>query len=307
MNWFASKYDRSFHVAGILNVTPDSFTEASRHMCVESAVEAARRMVMAGADSLDVGGESTRPGSEAVDADEQIRRVVPVIRAIAGLRLGVTEFGWNEPVRISIDTTSAAVAAAALDAGATCINDISAGRDDERMCALAAERRCAMILMHREKPPREDRFSDQYSVRTFGTRATSDMGSTADAPISGSVVAHVKRFLDERTRVAMAAGVSRECIAIDPGLGFGKTVEQNLELIRATREFAQLGFPVMSALSRKSFVGRMALGRDSQPSERLAGTIAMSVMHYLAGARIFRVHDVAECVEALRAVESIEK
>ncbi len=300
MNWFASKHDRSFHVAGILNVTPDSFAESSRHMSVESAVEAARRMVFDGADSLDIGGESTRPGSAAVDAAEQVRRVVPVIRAIAGFRLGVKEFGWAEPLRISVDTTSAAVAEAALEAGATCINDTSAGRDDARMFSLAAERGCAMILMHRERQPGEDRYSDRYS-RGSGARPE------GEAPIGGSVVEHVKRFLDERTRAAVSAGVAKDRIAIDPGLGFGKTVEQNVELIKATREIAAVGFPVMSALSRKSFVGRIGLGRDSQPSERLAATIAMSVMHYVAGATIFRVHDVKECVEGVRVVEEVTK
>lgn len=286
MNWFGSKHHRSFHVAGILNVTPDSFAEASRHVSVESAVAAARRMVLAGADSLDIGGESTRPGSEAVDAEEQIRRVVPVIRAIAGLRLGVAEFGWDEAVRISVDTTSAGVAEAALDVGATCINDISAGRDDERMFGLAARRGCAMILMHREVKPREDRYSDRYS----------------SAPIEGDVVQRVKEFLAERVRAAMSAGVAREKIAIDPGLGFGKTVEQNVELIRRTGELAAFGLPVVSALSRKSFVGRFVLGRDSEPRERLVATVMMSEMHFRAGARVFRVHDVGECVGGLGEV-----
>lgn len=290
MNWFASKHNRSFHVAGILNITPDSFAESSRYLSVESAVDAAKRMVLEGADSLDIGGESTRPGSEAVSADEQIRRVVAVIRAIASLRLGVKEFAWAEPVRISIDTTSAAVAEAALDAGATCINDISAGRDDARMFSVAAERRCAAILMHREMKPQADRYSDKYSA----------------APVNGAIVPHVKEFLKTRTREAVAVGIDAQNIAVDPGLGFGKTVEQNLELIRATREIAAIGFHVLSALSRKSFVGRIGLGRDSQPSERLAPTIAMTVMHYLAGARMFRVHDVRECVEALSAAEGIE-
>lgn len=286
MNWFGSKHHRSFHVAGILNVTPDSFAEASRHVSVESAVAAARRMLLEGADSLDVGGESTRPGSEAVDADEQVRRVVPVIRAIAGLRLGVAEFGWDEAVRISVDTTSAVVAEAALDAGATCINDISAGRDDERMFELAARRGCAMILMHREVKPREDRYSDRYS----------------SGPIEGDVVQRVKEFLAERVRAAMSAGVAREKIAIDPGLGFGKTVEQNVELIRRTGELAAFGLPVVSALSRKSFVGRFVLGRDSEPSERLGATVMMSEMHFRAGTRVFRVHDVGECVGGLGEV-----
>ncbi len=187
---------------------------------------------------------------------------------------------------ITVDTTLAPVARAALDAGADAINDVAAATEDDAMLALAADRACALILMHRLAPPAADRFSDAY-----------------DAPPAypGGVVETVRGFLDARVRAAVRAGVPRSGIVIDPGLGFGKTVGQNLELIRRTGDLAPLGRPVLSALSRKSFVGRVGLGRDSTPAERLPATLALSVLHLQAGARLFRVHDVAEHRQALDA------
>lgn len=267
-------------IMAIVNVTPDSFYDGGRLSSVEEAVAAAALAVESGADVLDVGGESTRPGSAAVSAEEQIRRVAPVIE-------GIRRAGIACPV--SVDTTRAEVARAALDAGAGIINDVSAGTDDPAVLRVAAERGAGLVLMHRLVRPEKDRYSDRYE----------------SPPGYGDVVAEVREYLAGRARAAIAAGVDPAAIVIDPGLGFGKTVEQNLELIRRTNELAGLGFPVLSALSRKSFVGRVSLGRDSTPDERLGGTVGLSVVHLLAGASVFRVHDVREAGEALRAAAGV--
>lgn len=271
---------------GILNVTPDSFSDGGRYSGVDEAVNAALQMAQEGACIIDVGGESTRPGAEPVEAAEQIRRTVPVIRAIRQRE----QIPKNSiaPVLVSIDTTSATVAQAALEAGADIINDISAGRDDEGMFRLAASRQCGLILMHRRSPPQSDQYSDRYKVAL-------DYG--------GDVVDFVRCFLKERSDAAIAAGVSPQAIVIDPGLGFGKSVEQNYELIRGTGELMQLGFPVLSAASRKSFIG--AASGETAPSQRIAGSLAVSVAHYLEGIRLFRVHDVRAHRQALAVASAI--
>lgn len=261
-------------VIGILNVTPDSFADGGKHVEVPKAMASAQQMVAAGADMLDIGGESTRPGAQRVAADEQLRRVLPVIQAIRGD--GMT-------VPISIDTTLEEVATAAIDAGADAINDVSAGTESEGMFRLAASRGVGLILMHRRVPPPLDRFSDQYAA----------------APKFGDVTKEVAKFLGERASAAMTAGVPKEAIVLDPGLGFGKTVDQNVELISGNLTLLDLGYPILSALSRKSFVGRISLERDSDPSERLPGTLSFSVSHLYGGARLFRVHDVKEHRELL--------
>lgn len=265
---------------GILNITPDSFADGGRHLDPAHAINAGLAMIAEGATFLDIGGESTRPGSQPVPPDEQLRRVLPVIRGLAPK--------LPPHAAISIDTTSATVAAAALDAGASIVNDVSAGRDDPAMLALAAQRRCGLILMHRERHPTADRFSDRYDPHQ-------------PAPMQGDVVASVRAFLADRADAAVRAGVSRDAIVLDPGLGFGKTVEQNLALISGTPHLAALGFPILSALSRKSFVGRIGLDRDSTPDERLPATLALSLRHAQLGARILRVHDIAPHAQALRA------
>jgi dihydropteroate synthase len=270
-------------ILAILNVTPDSFADGGQLPTPDSAADAAERAVADGADALDIGGESTRPGAAAVGEAEQIRRVVPAIRAIRARGVGVP---------ITVDTTKAPVAAAALDAGADAINDVSAGTDDPAMLPLAGQRRCGLILMHRLAPPRLDRYSDQYA-----------RASAPDYP--GGVVESVRRFLVDRAHAAAAAGVDPAGMLLDPGLGFGKTVEQNLELLSATPTLARLGFGIVSALSRKSFVGRVALARDSTPTERLPGTLGLSAMHLAAGARVFRVHDVAPHAQALAAAWAV--
>ncbi len=262
----------------IVNVTPDSFFDGGTLADAAAAAAFARLAVGGGADVLDVGGESTRPGAGRVSAAEQISRVVPAIRAIrsSGGALGEAP--------ISVDTTLVSVAAAALDAGADAINDVSAGTEDAGMLALAAERRAGIVLMHRLRPPGEDSYSDKYER----------------PPVYADVVAEVEEFLSARAEAALAAGVDRAAIVLDPGLGFGKSVEQNLELIRRTGELCGLGYPILSGISRKSFTGRYAGLAESTPAERLAPSLELSLEHRRAGASIFRVHDVAETARLLR-------
>lgn len=265
----------------VLNITPDSFFDGGALLDPRAAHAAARRALEHGADLLDLGAESTRPGAHPVPGEEQLRRLLPALDAIRA------DHALRD-IPITIDTTLAAVAAACFEAGADAVNDVSAGRDDPGMLPLLARRERGVVLMHRLIEPRDDRYSDRYS----------------EPPRYADLVADVRDFLAERRDAALAAGIAPDQILLDPGLGFGKSVEQNLELIRATARFTDLGAPILSALSRKSFVGRVSLGRDSQPSERLAGTLALSVLHFLAGASVFRVHDVREHAEALAAAHA---
>ena len=262
-------------IVGILNVTPDSFADGGHYMLLDHAVAAAERMRDQGADMLDIGGESTRPGSEPVDSEEQIRRIVPVIEALRAR-------GCALP--ISVDTTRAQVAQAAIRAGANAINDVSGGRDDADMFNLAATSGAGLVLMHRLIAPKLDQYSDRYAVD----------------PKYQDVVEDVRAMFDSAASSAMKAGVRADRIVLDPGLGFGKSVEDNLRLIEDTRRLAELGFPIMSALSRKSFVGRWHLQRDSTPDERLEGTLKLSERHRERGAMIFRVHDVEPHVRLLK-------
>lgn len=277
--------DRPVLIA-ILNLTPDSFSDGGDLPDAEAAAIAADVAVRNGADMLDIGGESTRPGAVRVSAAEQIRRVVPAIRAIRV---------QNSDIPISVDTTVAPVAAAAIDAGADAVNDVSAGLEDDSMLTLVAARRCGLILMHRLQTPDRDRFSDQYQTPPA-------------YPGPGGVAGAVTEFLDRRARAAIEAGVRSGCIVLDPGLGFGKTVEQNLELIRSTPRLAALGYPILSALSRKSFTARAAgLGPDTDPRQRVTASVGLSVAHLSDGANLFRVHDVREHRDALNAAWSVIK
>lgn len=270
-------------IIAILNLTPDSFHTGARFTDPGAAVAHAEHAVAHGADMLELGAESTRPGSAPVAPDEQLARLLPVLARLRAPR------GPMTGIPLSIDTSSAAVAGAALDAGADVINDVSAGRDDPAMLPLVASRGAGIVLMHRLRPPSADSYSDRY----------------ADAPAYRDLVEDVRGFLEARTGAAVGAGIDPGAIVIDPGLGFGKTVEQNLALLRATPRLAALGHPVLSALSRKSFVGRVSLGRDSTPEERLEGTLALSVAHLHSGTRLFRVHDVREHAAALRAAWAV--
>ena len=252
-------------IMGILNVTPDSFSDGGRYNDLADAVAQAERMVAEGAAIIDIGGESTRPGADRIDADEQLRRVVPVIEAVHA----------RTDTPISIDTTLAPVARAAIDAGATIINDVSAGLEDEAMLPLAADRGCGMVLMHRRCPPGEDRWSDSYEE---------------DPDYGGDVVGSVRTWLLGRADTAMKAGVHPAAICLDPGLGFGKSVRQCWQLIACGTEFVAMGYPVLSGSSRKSFIG--AVTRIDRPEDRQAGSLVVTAMQCTAGLRLFRVHDV---------------
>jgi dihydropteroate synthase len=255
---------------GIVNVTPDSFSDGGVNFRSEDAIAAARRMVEEGAAIVDVGGESTRPGAEPVALDEELRRVQPVLEAIAG------------ELPVSIDTAKAHVARRALELGAELVNDVTALRGDAQMAETVAESGAYMCLMHMLGEPRTMQLDPRYD----------------------DVVADVKAFLEERLRFAVAAGVAEERICLDPGIGFGKTVEQNFELIRRLDELVALGRPIVVGFSRKSSLGKI-LGDPDARTGPLSASIAAAVAAYERGATILRVHDVQEHVEALSAAQAV--
>lgn len=252
---------------GILNVTPDSFSDGGEWFSTDAAVSHGLRMLDAGATIVDVGAESTRPGALPVPEEEELARAIPVVSALARVA--------GDRATISIDTVKPAVAAAALDAGAGYVNDVSAFRESPEMAVLVAEHGARCCLMHMLGSPR----------------------TMQDDPRYGDVVGEVCAFLDERAQAAIAAGIPRERIDVDPGIGFGKTTAHNLELLRRLDEVAALGFRVVIGVSRKSFLGRIA--GIAEPRDRVAGTIAANVLAYERGARVFRVHDVEPAVQAL--------
>lgn len=254
---------------GIVNVTPDSFSDGGEFLDPERAIAHGRELADEGADILDVGGESTRPGARAVDAAEELGRVVPVVEALA-----------KHGPKVSIDTSKTEVARAALDAGASMVNDVTALRADPDLAALCAERDCEVVLMHMLGDPR----------------------TMQENPVYHDVVDDIKVFLAERIEFATVAGIHRERIWIDPGIGFGKTVEHNLELHRRLGELAELGRPVAFGSSRKSFIGKLT---GAGVDQRLGGTIASNVIAYANGARMLRVHDVAPMQEALTVADAI--
>jgi dihydropteroate synthase len=251
-------------VMGILNVTPDSFSDGGQWFAFDRAVEHGRALIAEGADILDVGGESTRPWSEPVTVDEELRRVVPVIRALR-------EAG----AQLSVDTAKLAVAEAAVDAGATYVNDVTAFRQDPELAGFVADRGCDCCLMHMLGEPR----------------------TMQDDPRYDDVVDDVRAFLEQRVEFAVREGVREERIMVDPGIGFGKTLDHNLELLRRLDRIATIGFPVVIGTSRKSFLGRLT-GRED-PHERVAATVATTVLALERGASVFRVHDVAPTRDAL--------
>jgi dihydropteroate synthase len=257
----------SYRLMGVVNVTPDSFSDGGRFELAPAAVEHGLALAREGAAILDIGGESTRPGAEPVDEREELRRVVPVID---GLARSATS------VQISIDTSKAAVARAALDAGATFVNDVTAFRADPEIAALVAERDADCCLMHMLGEPRTMQHDPRYD----------------------DVVAEVKAFLEERMAFAVREGVPERRIMLDPGIGFGKTVEHNLELLRRLDELTSLGRPIVIGSSRKGFLGALLPGGRSA-DQRLPGTIATNVLAFERGASVFRVHDVAAVGDAL--------
>jgi dihydropteroate synthase len=257
-------------VMGIVNVTPDSFADGGRYLDPAAAVAHGLELAAEGADLLDVGGESTRPGAAYVEEEVELHRVLPVVEGLAAAT----------DVPISIDTRKAAVAGAALAAGATMVNDVSAGRDDPDLLGVAAEAGAAVVLMHMQ-----------------GTPATMQ-----DDPRYGDVLAEVEAFLQERLAAAEAAGVASEALVVDPGIGFGKRDEHNYALLGGLARLTRLGHPVLVGTSRKGFIGRAL---DLPVEERLEGSAAAVVWAVERGARIVRVHDVAPMVRTVRMTEAL--
>ncbi|MGH8104134.1 MAG: dihydropteroate synthase [bacterium] len=270
-DWYVRTY-----VMGIVNVTPDSFYDGGRYTEPQTAVEHGLMLINEGADILDIGGESTRPkgpygeGAQTLPAQEELRRVIPVIEGIRK----------RSRVPISIDTYKSEVAATALDAGADMINDVSGLQMDPRMPEVAARHAAPVVINHMKGTPQNMQQNPEY----------------------GDLIGEITGFFRDKFRILAEAGVPRERIIVDPGLGFGKSFQHNLEVIHRLKEFQSLGCPVLVGPSRKSFVGHYA--GDLPPVERLEGTIAAAVLCTLNGANILRVHDVKACVRAIRLTEA---
>jgi dihydropteroate synthase len=259
-------------VMGILNVTPDSFSDGGHFLDTDAAVARGLQLVAEGADILDVGGESTRPGAAPVPPEEESRRVVPV----------VAELARRTPVPISVDTMKPAVARACLEAGASIINDVSGFRDPE-MIRVAAEHRAGVIVMHMQGTPQTMQQEPRYT----------------------DVVREVGAFFEERLRVLEESGIPAEAVCLDPGIGFGKTLDHNLELLANLAEFARFGRPVCLGVSRKGFIGKLC-GREK--GERLAGSLAVACFAAARGqAHVLRVHDVAETRDAALLLDAIDR
>jgi len=258
-------------VMGVVNVTPDSFSDGGAFLHPMAAIAEARGMTEEGAAIIDVGGESTRPGSQGVSVEEELRRVEPVLEALSDLPL-------------SIDTSKAAVARMALEAGADMVNDVTALRADPELPGVIADSEACLCIMHMLGEPR----------------------TMQDEPRYDDVVSEVKAFLEERLEFATSAGIGEERICLDPGIGFGKTVEHNLELLARLDEIVALGRPVLVGASRKRFLGRL-LGDEDALTGPVSAGVAVAVLAYERGATIFRVHDVREHVEALTAARALEE
>ena len=257
-------------VMGVVNVTPDSFSDGGVNFDPGDAAASARRMLAEGAAIVDIGGESTRPGADSVSTEEELRRVVPVLEALEG------------EVPVSIDTAKAEVARRALELGAELVNDVTALRGDPELAGVVAESGAYLCLMHMQGEPRTMQLDPRYD----------------------DVVSEVAAFLEERLGVALAAGIAEERVCLDPGIGFGKTVEHNFELIRRLGELTALGRPVLVGISRKSSLGRL-LGDPDATTGSVAASVGAAVAAYERGATILRVHDVREHVEALTAARAV--
>ncbi|MBA3637074.1 MAG: dihydropteroate synthase [Rubrobacteraceae bacterium] len=259
-------------VVGILNVTPDSFSDGGHFLDPEAAAEHAAAMLDEGAEILDLGGESTRPGSDPVSQEEEIRRIVPVLERILAVRPGAV---------ISVDTYRAGTATAALEAGARLINDVTALRGDPRMASVVKEAACPVILMHMQGEPKTMQREPHYE----------------------DVVREVRDFLAGRAEYAVAAGIRPENVIVDPGIGFGKNLEHNLDLLQNLDAIVDLGFPVLIGASRKTFIGSITGVQEAKV--RAFGTVATTVLAYERGATFFRVHDVRANSEALAVAEAV--
>lgn len=261
----------SYEIVGILNVTPDSFYDGGRFFPKEKAIDRAYQLIDEGADMIDVGGESTRPGSERISAQEECGRVIPVIEYLAP----------RIPVPISIDTTKSVVAKAAIDAGATVVNDISGLTMDAEMVRIISSSGVRYVLTHIQGTPKEMQQHPSYQ----------------------NVVQEVRYFFKKKIAVTEQHNIPRERLILDPGIGFGKTVNHNLEILRSLKTFVDLGCPILIGTSRKSFIGHLL--NDSSPEDRLAGSLSSAVWGYIQGVRFFRVHDVLETKKALKLCDTL--
>lgn len=266
------RFPRPAMIMGILNVTPDSFFDGGKYLEPQAAVEHALAMVEEGAEIIDVGGESTRPGAQPVEEQEEMRRVLPVIEQLAG-RLAVP---------ISIDTQKPAVAAAALGAGASIVNDIAANRGDDRMWEVVAAAGAGYVLMHMQGTPQTMQRQPAYA----------------------DVVAEVRDFLCQRLNRLRGAGIKAEQVILDVGIGFGKTLDHNLELLAALGTFTKLERPLLLGVSRKSFIGKLL---DVEAGDRLPAALACTSLAVVAGANMIRTHDIAATLQAVRMTEAIRK
>jgi len=260
-------------VMGIVNVTPDSFSDGGMFYSPDDAVKHAKKLIDDGADIIDVGGESTRPGSDAVPLDEETERVIPVIRAIRDI----------SPIPISIDTTKPGVAKEAIKNGATMINDISALRFDENMAEVAATHKTPVVLMHMLGQPK----------------------TMQEAPHYHDCINEIKQFFSERIHFCLNYGIDKDRIILDPGIGFGKRLEDNLEILRRLDEFRMFDCPLLLGASRKSFISMITRDRHD-PLARIGGSIAAAILAVCNGAHIIRVHDVAATVEAIKVTDAIK-
>ncbi len=272
-----SNYELDFakktHVMGILNVTPDSFTDGGRFFDKDIAIEHGIQMAADGADIIDVGGESTRPGSDSVGYEEEIRRTIPVIKTLSK-RVGIP---------ISIDTYKAGVAERALDAGASLVNDISGLRFDHRVPEVAARYEVPVVIMHMKGSPKNMQIN----------------------PVYGALIPEIMDYMRAGIRTALDAGIREDMIILDPGIGFGKTFDHNLQLLKNFREFAMLEKPLLVGPSRKAFIGKIL--NDAPTSERIEGTAAAVAVSIMNGANIVRVHDVKEMVKVAKVADAIKR
>jgi dihydropteroate synthase len=275
-NGFNLDFTNKTHIMGVLNVTPDSFSDGGLFFDKESAVRRAHYLIGLGADILDIGGESTRPGSDALPLEEELRRTIPVIQAVAK----------SSHIPLSIDTCKAEVAHRALDAGASIVNDISGLRFDPAMPKVVAEYGVPVIVMHIKGTPKD----------------------MQEHPVYEALVPEIMDYLRCSIRLAADSGISEDKIIVDPGIGFGKTVDHNLEIIKNLKEFTLLGRPVAIGVSRKAFIGKLLGGVPPPPAgERMEGTAAAVAAAILNGANIVRVHDVGEMAKVARVADAIKR
>ena len=257
-------------VMGILNATPDSFSDGGMFRTATDAIAQAELMIKSGVDLIDIGGESTRPGAKPVALQEELDRVLPVIEALKGCG-----------IPLSIDTYKAETMRQALRSGVDCVNDIWALRQDDAVAVVLESKDCGIVLMHMQRDPLTMQFDPEYQ----------------------DVIAEVSQFLDERAKLLIQNGISRDRIAIDPGFGFGKSLEHNINMLSHFDSFTTLGYPVLAGISRKSMLGKIT-GKETH--DRMASSIAAAIMAADRGAQIIRVHDVAETVDALKLWEALQ-